>query len=121
MSVSLRRVRAAVVVTVTGEVDMVTAPAVREAVDEARRDPGVAVVVIDLSDVDYFGSAGLQTLLWAHNTVLAHHGLTLRVVVDHTRAVIRPLQITGLDRELPLLCYLEQALEVDPTSEGTLH
>jgi hypothetical protein len=37
----------------------------------------------------------------------------LRVVVDHTRPVIRPLQLTGLDRTLSLYDYREQALAAD--------
>jgi anti-sigma B factor antagonist len=78
---------------VAGEVDCTSAPQVGavldELVDAAPRD-----VVVDLTAVTFLDSAGLCTLAVAHRKALAAGG-RLRVLAA-TRAVMRPLQITGL-------------------------
>ena len=38
----------------------------------------------------------------------------LRIVVDHTRPVIRPIQVTGLDDVLALFDTVEDALRAPP-------
>ncbi|MCF6737261.1 STAS domain-containing protein [Blastococcus sp. KM273129] len=76
-----------------GEVDCTSAPRVGAALDEvlaaAPQD-----VVVDLTAVTFLDSAGLCTLASAHRKALAAGG-RLRVLAA-TRAVVRPLQITGL-------------------------
>ncbi|MFC8527292.1 STAS domain-containing protein [Nocardia sp. NPDC057227] len=91
----------AVVVTAAGEVDMVTAARLREALDAAQRTPGIPTV-LDLSRVDFFDSSGLEVL------VDVHHRARLRVVAS--AAVRRPLGVTGLDRVLDVYDDLAAAL-----------
>ncbi|MGQ0576099.1 MAG: STAS domain-containing protein [Pseudonocardia sp.] len=106
----------AVIVSVSGEVDVLTAPRLRRELDAAFHDAGVGPVVVDLTDVSFLASRGLATLVDAHRDASAM--TPLRVVVDDTRPVIRPLQLTGLDGVLTLFNYVEEALEGEP--EATL-
>ena len=82
-----------VLLTVTGEVDSSTAPSLRAAVDTAFAD-GARSLTVDLEGVTFLDSAGLCVLAAAHRRA-AEDGVVLRVVASG-RAVVRPLQITGL-------------------------
>ena len=82
-----------VLLTVAGEVDSSTAPSLRAVVDSAFAD-GAPTLTVDLDGVTFLDSAGLCVLAAAHRRA-AEDGVRLRVVAS-TRAVIRPLQITGL-------------------------
>ena len=78
--------------TVTGEVDSSSAPLLREHID-ALLEGQLTELTVDLSGVTFLDSAGLCVLAAAHRRV--GDGVTLRVLAS-SRAVIRPLQITGL-------------------------
>jgi anti-sigma B factor antagonist len=80
-------------VRTTGEIDSTTAPQLQAEL-EAQLDAGVSELVVDLDGVTFLDSAGLCTLAAIHRRA-ATRGVTLRVLASH-RAVIRPLQITGL-------------------------
>lgn len=80
-------------VTVTGEVDCSSAPEVRAVLDQLV-DRAPTEVVVDLTGVTFLDSAGLSALAAAHRRAQAGGG-RMRVLAA-TRAVIRPLQITGL-------------------------
>jgi anti-sigma B factor antagonist len=84
------------------------------AVAQALDDTGAAQVIIDLTAVDFLGSAGLRALLDAQAGCAARKGQPLRVVVDHNRPVIRPLQLTGLDQQLCLYHDVDDALSASP-------
>lgn len=79
--------------TTTGEVDSSTAPELRAQLD-AVLDRGAQEIVVDLCDVTFLDSAGLCVLAAAHRRAAAE-GVRLRVLAS-SRAVIRPMQITGL-------------------------
>jgi anti-sigma B factor antagonist len=80
-------------VTATGEVDSSSAPALRACLDEVL-DKGVADLVIDLTGVTFLDSAGLCVLAAAHRRCV-RADIRLQVLAK-SRAVIRPMQITGL-------------------------
>ena len=79
--------------TVTGEVDSSSAPLLRQRLDTVL-DGQVAGITIDLGGVTFLDSAGLCVLAAAHRRSVAQQ-VRLRVLAS-SRAVIRPLQITGL-------------------------
>ncbi|PSL57461.1 anti-sigma-factor antagonist [Saccharothrix carnea] len=101
----------AVVVRVAGEVDAMTVRELRHeiAVGLALATPP-APVVVDLSDVDFFAAAGLNELHRGHLAAQAA-GVPLRVVASH-RHVLRPFEISGLDREITPCPTLAEALVV---------
>jgi len=84
-----------VVVSVGGEVDVYTAPALRRHLDEqiAR---GARDLVADLTDVTFLDSTGLGVLVGRLKLVRAQGG-TLRIVCSNER-VLKVFGITGLDR-----------------------
>jgi anti-sigma B factor antagonist len=84
--------RDARVVTVTGEVDMVTAP---DLADCLITQIAVAhVVVVDLDGVRFLGSAGVAALFQA-NELATGEGRELRLV-SHSRSANLALEVTGL-------------------------
>jgi anti-sigma B factor antagonist len=117
LAIERTRVGEAAVISLTGEVDGATAPRLREVVLDALSAPDTDVVVVDLTDVTFLSSAGLGALVEAHRA--AHRrSEPLRVVVDHARPVLRPLQLAGLDQVLTLFHFLDTALHGDPAPEG---
>jgi anti-sigma B factor antagonist len=80
-------------VSASGEIDSSTAPQLRERLDEVLGS-GVDEIVVDLGGVTFIDSAGLCVLAAAHRRA-ADQAVRLRVLASH-RAVIRPLEITGL-------------------------
>ena len=70
-------------------------------------------VVADLTAVQFLSSSGLRLLVGLRSE-LAEQGRSLRLVVGESRAVTRPLLITGLDRLLEMHPDLDTALATVP-------
>lgn len=82
-----------VTVTVVGEVDTFTAPVLRSTLD-SQLEQQPRDLVIDLSGVQFLGSAGLAVLVETQKSSRAKE-VGLRLIAT-TRAVTRPLEVTGL-------------------------
>ncbi|WP_107655435.1 STAS domain-containing protein [Nocardia suismassiliense] len=95
------------ILSLTGEIDMASAPQFQAAVDEALRDQPNTLVV-DLSLVEFFGSAGLSVLLVAAEALPSGQ---LRVVASPP--VRRPIEVTGLDKLLSVHNTVDDALSVE--------
>jgi anti-sigma B factor antagonist len=94
---SLTQPRAgAAVLAVTGEIDTLTAPPLEQAVQDLLARHGSAVVVVDLSGVTFLASSGLAVLIRGAHAA-ARRGTRLRLVAG-SRAVRRPLEVTGSDQ-----------------------
>lgn len=76
-----------------GEIDSSSAPSFRAELDGVL-DGELEELIVDLGAVTFLDSAGLSVLAGAHRRA-AERGIELRVLAA-TRAVVRPLQITGL-------------------------
>jgi anti-sigma B factor antagonist len=83
----------ATVVTAAGEIDSTSAPVLREHL-EALLDTDVGELTVDLRQVTFLDSAGLCVLATAHRRAV-RQDVRMRVLAS-SRAVIRPMQITGL-------------------------
>jgi len=109
LDVRIRPVRDDVsLVSVTGEVDIATAPTWRSALAPVLADPTLRLLVCDLSGLSFLGAAGVSVLLDTHAT-LAARGAELHVVAE-TRVVLRPLAVTGLLNLLPVSPDVQSAL-----------
>ncbi|GAA3458129.1 STAS domain-containing protein [Saccharothrix longispora] len=97
---------ATVVLTARGQLDIATVHLLRDPVTAAVGD-GDGTVVVDLSDVDFFASVGIDVLLRAHEATRRGGG-TLRVVVP--RLIRRTLTSVGLAHVLDLRDTLTEAL-----------
>ncbi len=83
----------ATVVSVEGEVDMVTTPRLHSCLqDQLARTP--QRLVLDLSGVSFLGSSGLAVLVECLDDARGR-GSDLRLVAN-SRQVVRPLEATGL-------------------------
>lgn len=93
VSVDVSVVGPGAVVSAAGEIDSTSASVLRERL-EPLLDGALGDVTVDLTGVTFLDSAGLCVLAAAHRRA-AGSGITFRVLAS-SRAVIRPLQITGL-------------------------
>jgi anti-anti-sigma factor len=84
------------VVRIDGELDLLTVPELRAGLHPAIAGT-VGAVVVDLAGVQFLSSTGLRLLLSIHADLAADHR-ALRLATGDGRAVVRPLQITGLHR-----------------------
>jgi anti-sigma B factor antagonist len=98
--VSVESAGEAAVVAVTGEIDALTVGRLREALDAGLAKASSPKVVLDLSGVSFLASSGLAALVEGA-TDLSKRGGWLRVVAGSQRAVVRALEVTGLDGMLP--------------------
>ena len=95
------------IVAVSGEVDVATAPAVRDCLDQViERDAGV--VVVDLTGVTFIDSTGLGVLIGARKRC-ADEGRDVRVVVAEPR-ILKVFEITGLTELFTIRPSLDLAL-----------
>jgi anti-sigma B factor antagonist len=109
LSVTAHRAGGAEVLVVAGEVDMANATQLRSEVYRCLAEQP-AVLVLDLTAVTFLDSSGLTVLVEAHQAAAPH--TALRVVADQ-RVVLRPIQITELDRVLTVYASVDHALTPD--------
>ncbi|RFZ09055.1 STAS domain-containing protein [Mycobacterium marinum] len=100
------RVGEAVVVTVSGELDMLTAPRLAEMLRTSLIE-APATLIVDLSKVDFLASAGMTVLVSAKAQAVAP---TRFAVVADGPATSRPIRLMGIDAMLPLYDALDDAL-----------
>lgn len=106
VSVHVDWVDTTVVLTVTGEVDILSAPQVQEAAELALGNRPTKLV-IDLTSVTFLASAGLAVLAACRQL----SGQQTRFcVVAHGPATSRPIELTGLGADLQVFPTLDEAL-----------
>ena len=93
------------VLNVSGEIDLISGPRLRAALDEVLDDPrarALTGVVLDLSAVTFLGSAGLAVLVDAHEHA-TQRGSSLKIVIDGPgSAVARAFQAAAIHEHLDL-------------------
>ncbi len=94
-----------VVLSVSGVLDMTTAPRLEEAIAAALSKRPTAVIV-DLTAVDFLASAGMSVLVAARKTADDEIGFA---VVGDSPATSRPLHLIGLADLVGLYPTLEDA------------
>ena len=102
------------VVSVSGEVDVYTAPQLRSALDE-QISVGRTRLVVDMSEVGFVDSTGLGVLVGRLKLVRAHGGW-LRLVCTDERT-LRVFNITGLDKVFSIHETVDSALEAPAPTE----
>ncbi|BBZ46539.1 STAS domain-containing protein [Mycobacterium parmense] len=104
--VGKQQIDQAVVLTVSGEVDMLTSPQLAEAIHTALAGRPAALIV-DLTKVDFLASAGMTVLVTAQAEAVAP---TQFAVVANGAATSRPIKLMGIDSVLALHSTLDSAL-----------
>ncbi len=98
------------VVSVTGEIDLFTAPEFKQRMS-APIDAGRSRLVVDLSETTFIDSSSLGVLIGAHRRLKLRGGALL--VVCENEAITKTLKITGLDGVFTVAPSVEQALSDD--------
>ena len=106
ITTSVGRRNGVTVVSVGGEIDLSTAPAFEAAIAGALAEEP-AVLVIELSGVQFMASAGLRILVATQEKVSKSAQVA---VVASTAATSRPIELTGLDKVFSLYPTLDDAL-----------
>jgi anti-sigma B factor antagonist len=94
------------VVSVTGSVDMLSAPWLADAIDSALAKTPDGLIV-DLSKVEFLGSAGISVLVKTHDSI---GGSTRFCVVADGPTTHRPLTLLGINETMWLCRRLDDAL-----------
>jgi anti-sigma B factor antagonist len=81
------------VVALSGELDLASAPALRDCL-AGLADEGETQILMDLTDLDFVDSTGLSVLVMDFHRTRAAGGST--VMRNPSEAVMRVLEITGL-------------------------
>jgi len=113
------------VIQVTGEVDVYTAPMLREQMRELAAK-GAMHLIVDLSRVDFLDSTGLGALVGGLKRLREANG-SLALVISTPR-IMRIFQITGLTKALATWRSVTGAITADPhwqqtaeTAAGSVH
>ena len=104
------------VVAVRGEIDLFTAPELKQVLAEAI-ERGRVRIVIDLSDTTFLDSTALGVLIGAVKRLRARDGALALVNVDEN--IAKTFEITGLDQIFTIVATREEALRaVDPAHDA---
>jgi anti-sigma B factor antagonist len=107
LSVVTRREGVRTVISVTGEIDVYTAPTLRERLNELVAE-GEYHLVVDMAGVDFLDSTGLGVLVGGLKRARSHDG-TLQLVCDQEK-ILKVFRITGLTKVFPIHASLVDAL-----------
>jgi anti-sigma B factor antagonist len=103
------------IVGVTGEVDVFTAPKLREQLIDLV-DQGEHQIIVDLEDVDFLDSTGLGVLVAGLKRAKTHDG-TLSIICTKEK-ILKIFRVTGLTKVFPIHETREAALS-GATTEAT--
>lgn len=106
LGIDVRRLNSFAVVDVKGEVDVYTAPKLREQLIELVSE-GSYDIVVNLEGVDFLDSTGLGVLVGALKRVKAHEG-DLALVCTQDK-ILKIFKITGLTKVFPIYTSVEDA------------
>ena len=107
LSLQTREVDSRTIVSVGGEIDVYTAPKLRDKITELVGE-GHHQLVIDMESVDFLDSTGLGVLVGGLKRVRAHDG-SLRLVCTQER-ILKIFRITGLTKVFPIHQNVEEAV-----------
>lgn len=107
LTLSTREVDGTTIVAVGGEIDVYTAPKLRDRITELVAD-GVYTIVIDMEAVEFLDSTGLGVLVGGLKKVRAHDG-SLELICTQDR-LLKIFRITGLAKVFVIHDSAEGAL-----------
>jgi len=108
LTVDASRVGGRDVLAVAGELDMASAPVLRDAIDSVLA-AGESHLILDLSGVGFLDSAGLRVLVTAHRALTDQRG-GLRIVCN-TERVREVFRISNLDEVFVVFDSVDAALD----------
>ncbi len=107
LSLEIREAGGATIIAVQGEIDVYTAPKLRDSITELV-GAGAHHLVVDMEGVEFLDSTGLGVLVGGLKKVRAHDG-SLRLVCTQER-LLKIFRITGLAKVFTIHDTAEDAL-----------
>ncbi|HET9501348.1 MAG TPA: STAS domain-containing protein [Marmoricola sp.] len=107
LSLETREVGGRAVVAVGGEIDVYTAPKLRDKITELVA-AGHHDIVVDMENVDFLDSTGLGVLVGGLKKVRAENG-SMQIVCGQDR-LLKIFRITGLAKVFTIHATLDEAL-----------
>jgi anti-anti-sigma factor len=98
----------AVIVVLPAEIDVANADEVDEQLTQAL-SPGVGAAVADLTSTSFCDSSGVRAIMHAYKLAAARDA-ELRLAVSPGGSVHRVLQLTGVDRIIPVFASVQEAV-----------
>lgn len=108
LDVEASREETAGVIALRGEIDVYTAPLLRQKIVDLV-DEGATNLVVDMADVDFLDSTGLGVLVEGLKRVKARGG-NLALVASQDK-ILKIFDITGLNKAFPIHATRAEALE----------
>ena len=99
LDVDTGQVGASSLLTLRGEIDVYTAPRLRQAIIDLV-DGGAAHIIVDMSAVDFLDSTGLGVLVGGLKRVKVKDG-SLSIVTSQDK-ILKIFDITGLNKVFPI-------------------
>jgi anti-sigma B factor antagonist len=103
------------ILQVSGEIDVYTAPRLRQRLVELVGD-GVRHLVVDMERVEFLDSTGLGVLVGGLKRMGAHEGTF--VLVCGQERILKIFRITGLDRIFTIVRSVEDAVRAGDAGAG---
>src|SRR5688500_15257305 len=104
------------VVAVRGEIDLFTAPELKQKLTDAI-EGGKSRIVVDLSETTFLDSTALGVLIGAVKRLRSREGAL--VIVNTDQNIAKTFEITGLDQIFTIVGSREEAIEaVDPAHDA---
>jgi anti-sigma B factor antagonist len=113
LSVASRLVSGYAVVEVGGEIDVYTAPRLRESLNEVTGS-GQKHVVVDLGRVDFIDSTGLGVLVGVDRRLRGSDG-SIKIVAPHEK-LMKIFRIAGLEAVFDMYGSLADATATQPSA-----
>jgi anti-sigma B factor antagonist len=114
LDIAVRNEQGCVIAAVAGEIDISTAPQLRERLFELADHGGT--LIVDLNRVTFIDSTGLSALVGASQRAIEYGG-SLYAVCSQPQPR-RLLWMTGVDKRIPLTATVAGALMLHEASRG---
>jgi anti-sigma B factor antagonist len=95
---------------VKGEVDVYTAPRLREEILN-QVDKGNYRIIVDLDEVDFMDSTGLAVLVGGLKRIKEHEGAMM--LTRPKDSIVRILSLTGLNKVFPVFESVDEAISAE--------
>lgn len=113
LTLATREIDGATIVSVSGEIDVYTAPKLRDQITELVSE-GRHHLIVDMGGVEFLDSTGLGVLVGGLKKVRANGG-SLRLICHQDR-LLKIFRITGLAKVFVIFASTDEAIAAGPVA-----
>lgn len=100
MNADIKQVRDTLVVSISGELDMLVADQLRDEIDKRLESASIRTLVLNFEKVSFIDSSGLGVIIGRYKKVSARQGRMY--IVGASASVEKILQFSGINKLVPL-------------------